>query len=176
MNAPDPYPLGGTATVLTKADTNMPQACSSGFSAPRDLLLDAIGFEFINTALVDIQAFEVACYFEFKIIDKIYFEGPLQDHPPGVGAYGTTGIVTQAAWGLGFPGGKDSRNRFGTQFGKYIAPQMQFSLNLFFPKTPLIPLLAGIGSGTSTFATTAGGGFGVTLKTHLYGLTDRAVQ
>ena len=89
MNAPDPYPISGTPT-LTKTDTNMPQACSSGFSAPRDLLLDCIGFEFINTQLADVQAIIQNAYFEFKIIDKVYFEGPIQDHPPGIGAFGVS--------------------------------------------------------------------------------------
>lgn len=176
MNAQDPYPPGGTAVTLTKTDTNMPQACSAGFSAPRDLLLDSIGFEFINTTLADIQAFSLCCFFEFKIIDKVYFEGPLQDHPPGIGIYGHTTASAQQVWGYGMPAGKESRNRFGTQFGKYIAPQMQFSLNLFFPKTPILTNLTGIGGGAGTFQTTAQGGTGVSLKVHLFGLTDRAVQ
>jgi hypothetical protein len=154
----------------------MPQACSQGFSAPRDLLLDCIGFEFLNTQRDDIEAFIISSYFEFKIIDKIYFEGPMEDHPPGVGLYGVSTKTSESAWGLGFPAGPASRNRFGKEFGKYIAPQMQFSLNLYFPKTPIIASTAGLGSGTGTFLATNQGGTGVALKTHLYGLTDRAVQ
>lgn len=175
MNSPDPYPISGTPT-LTKADTNMPQACSQGFSAPRDLLLDCIGFEFINTQLPDVQAIIQNSYFEFKIIDKVYFEGPIQDHPPGVGTFGVSTKTSESTWGLGWPGGPSTRNRFGKEFGKYIAPQMQFSLNLFFPKNPVFPSYPGIGSGAGTLQNSNQGSSNVTLKVHLFGLTDRAVQ
>ena len=56
FNAPsgsqDPYPLAAAspAPVLTHVETNMPSASSNGFTAPRDLILNRIGFYFLPGA------------------------------------------------------------------------------------------------------------------------------
>src|SRR5579863_9503738 len=49
---PDPYPLAAASPTptLTKVETNMPSQCGQGFTAPRDLILNRIGFYFLPGA------------------------------------------------------------------------------------------------------------------------------
>ena len=161
LGAAGPYPLTTPAPALTKVETNIPFA--PFFTAPRDLILDSIGFEFVNDArLADIVSFIKNSYFEFKIDDKIFFEGNLELFPNGTGVNGFSTQTSESAWTIGVPN-YHSRNRFGN-FAKYIAPLQKYSMVVFFPET-LITLL-----------TTALGGVGLWLKAYLNGLTDRAVQ
>jgi hypothetical protein len=158
----DPY---NTATTLTKVQTNMPSQAQQGFSAPRDLVLDSIGFSFqSNTTLADQNNFIANSYFEMKILDKIFFEGPITLHPSGTGLMGFSTKTTEAVWQNGFVD-VHNRKRFA-DFAKYIAPLMQFSLIIYFPTS------------TNQFTTQATnvGGTGITLRVDLNGLTDRPVQ
>lgn len=122
----------------------------------------------------DMFAFCQYSYFEFKIIDKIFIEGYLELQPPGVGFNGfstasSTNIVTL---GMANP---HATNKMG-DFAKYLAPQMPWSLTIYFPSSS-----GPIATGTTAPAagallTAANGGRGLWLKTNLVGLTDRAVQ
>lgn len=158
----DPY---NTSTTLTKVQTNMPSQAQQGFSAPRDLVLDSIGYSFSpNTILADQVAFFTNSYFEMKILDKIFFEGPITLHPSGTGIMGFSDKQNEGVWQNGFTD-VHNRKRFG-DFAKYIAPLMQFSLVIYFP------------TAANQFTPVAGnsGGNGISLRVDLNGLTDRPVQ
>jgi hypothetical protein len=165
--SPDPYPLSGSP-ILTKVETNMPNTSTNGFNAPRDLILDQLGFAFNNTRLADMVAFDQYSYFEFKIIDKVFFEGKLKFHPSGTGFSGFSTNTGEGNWTAGIPNPM-ATNRFNN-FSKYIAPQMNWSLVLYFPPT------SGPSAAALTLTTANNGGTGLTLETFLKGLTDRAVQ
>jgi len=171
LGSPDPYPLSGTPT-LTKVETNMPNTSTNGFNAPRDLVLDQIGFKIQESALLaDIINFDQYGYFELKIIDKIFYEGKISWHPMGTGISGFSTKTTESAWLYGTPN-QAAAVRFGN-FAKYIAPQMNWSLVLYFPPSSG-PSAAAL-TLTSSSATPSVG-TGITLVTFLKGLTDRAVQ
>jgi len=157
----DPY---NTSSTLTKLETNIPNP--NFFNPPRDLILDQLGFHFeIDTRLADIQAITKNAYFEFKIDDKIFFEGKFWMHPPGTGASGVTTQTAESTFGLGIPN-MQATFRFGN-FAKYIAPLQRYSLIAYFPEaTPtLLPSTGPSGVGVGTW-----------LIAFMKGLTDRAVQ
>lgn len=168
LGSPDPYPLTGTPS-LTKVETNMPNTSSNGFNAPRDLILDQIGFKIQESALLaDIISFDQYTYFELKVIDKIFYEGKISWHPMGTGVSGFSTKTSESSWMYGTPN-QAAVVRFGN-FAKYIAPQMNWSLVLYAPSG------SGPSASSLTLATSGNGGSGVTLVTFLKGLTDRAVQ
>ena len=193
FNAPsgqaDPYPLAAAspAPVLTHVETNMPSASSNGFTAPRDLILNRIGFYFLpggsgNSATTegvgtemnvnDMYAFCQYSYFEFKIIEKIFIEGYLELQPSGVGfsGFSTNSATNIVGLGMVNPHATNKMN----DFAKYLAPQMPWSLTIFFPAN------SGPISGTTpsqvSLLSSGSAGRGLVLKTNLTGLTDRAVQ
>lgn len=167
--------------VLSHVETNMPSPASNGFSAPRDLIMDNLGFYFkpggcglasqgVGTFAqpADLITFCQYSYFEFKIIDKVFIEGYLELNPSGNGFTGMSTQVQTGIWTLGTanPHAKMRMNNFS----KYLAPLMQWSLVIYFPS----------GSGPAgvsavSLATTAGG-VGFWLVANISGLTDRAVQ
>jgi hypothetical protein len=158
----DPYNAGVT---LTKVQTNMPSQAQQGFAAPRDLVLDSIGYYFSpDNNLTDEVAFVKNSYFEFKILDKIFFEGPIVLFPSGTGIMGFSSKTNEGVWQNGEVS-VHNRKRFG-DFSKYIAPLMQFSCIIYFP------------AATNLFTTLAAnaGGNGISLRVDLNGLTDRPVQ
>lgn len=161
LGQPDPYPLTTPAPQLTKVETNIPTA--PFFTAPTDLILDSIGFEFVNdTRLADMVAFIKNSYFEFKIDSKIFFEGQLDMYPNGTGVTGHSTQTTESSWTIGVSN-VHARNRFGN-YAKYIAPLQRYSMQVYFPTTQ------------PTLLTTGNGGAGAWLKIYLNGLTDRSVQ
>jgi hypothetical protein len=185
----DPYPLAAASPspTLTKVETNMPSQAGQGFTAPRDLILNRIGFYFLPGAsgnataegigqqanVNDMFAFCQYSYFEFKIIEKIFIEGYLELQPPGVGFNGfstqsSTSIVTL---GMANP---HATNKMG-DFAKYLAPQMPWSLTIYFPSNSG-PITTGTAGQAPVLLSSANGGRGLWLKTNLTGLTDRAVQ
>lgn len=188
---PDPYPLAAASPtpVLTKVETNMPSQGSNGFTSPRDLILNRIGFYFLPGAsgnnsvtegigqqmnINDAFAFCQYSYFEFKIIEKIFIEGYLELQPPGVGFSGFSTVANTNIVTLGMSN-PHATNKMG-DFAKYLAPQMPWSLTIYFPSNS-----GPIANGTTAAAapvllTQAQGGRGLWLKTNLTGLTDRAVQ
>ena len=103
----DPYAITA-GQVKTRVETNMPSPASNGFSSPRDLIMDQLGFYFLpggcglaNSGpgtfanIADMQSFCQHSYFEFKIIDKTFIEGFLELNPPGVGFTGVSTAQTQ---------------------------------------------------------------------------------
>ena len=176
----DPYAITA-AQNLSHVETNMPSQANAGFSPPRDLILDNLGFYFrpggcglagqgVGTFCqpADMATFCQYSYFEFKIIDKVFIEGFLELQPSG---YGFTGMSTQVQtgmWALGMVN-PHAVNRMN-KFAKYLAPQMQWSLTIYFPAGS-----GPAGAAASTLATGAGG-VGLWLVANLKGLTDRAVQ
>jgi hypothetical protein len=186
--SPDPYPLTGSP-VLTHVETNMPSTCNNGFSAPRDLIMDQIGFYFLSAGsgltptglgaqsgfanVLDMLAFCQYSYFEFKIIDKIFSEGFLELQPPGVGFTGMSTQQSVGVWTLGLVS-PHSVNRLNN-FAKYLAPLMPWSLNIFFPSGSG-PVTVGSQPVSASLIAQGSGGNGLWLKSMLKGLTDRAVQ
>lgn len=185
----DPYPLAAAspAPTLTKVETNMPSASDQGFTAPRDLILNRIGFYFLpgasgNVATTegigqeanvnDMYAFTQYSYFEFKIIEKIFIEGYLELQPAGVGFAGFSTVSNTNIVTLG-TSNPHATNKMG-DFAKYLAPQMPWSLTIFFP--PGSGPLSGATPASGALLTQAQGGRGLWLRANLTGLTDRAVQ
>lgn len=158
-------PIGGvdpiTAVAKTKLQTNMQRG--NQFPPPRCLVLMQLGFYFSSKTLKsDIDNILDSCYMEFRIDDKIFFEGLLWQFPPGVGLHGNSTKTDESVYTLGVPAPQYTR-RYGN-YSKYIAPLQQFSLVVTFPGTP------------PTLASTANGGAGLDLVVFLDGLTDRSVQ
>lgn len=159
-----------TTLTKTKLQTNLPNG--RFFNPPRCLILDQLGFMFtgaqtlsasvpkLQTVLADIEQFCFSSYFEFKIDEKIFFEGLLQFHPPGYGITGYSSGNNEEAWGLGIPSPL-ATYCFGN-FAKYIAPLQNFSLTITFP-----------GSTLPVWTTS---GQGINLVVFMKGLTDRSVQ
>ena len=167
----DPYPLVASH-VLTQVETNMPNTASNGFNPPRDLVLDQIGFSFsADSRLADIITFCKYSYFELKIIDKVFYMGHIDQYPSGGGIAGSTSQNSESVWNIGTANPHATR-RFSANLCKYIAPQMNWSLVLYFPPTSGP---SGAAASLLTAAQTGGTG-GVTLDIYLNGLTDRAVQ
>jgi hypothetical protein len=177
----DPYAITA-GQILSHVETNMPSPASNGFSAPRDLIMDQLGFYFrpggcglassavgtyVNIA--DMLAFCQYSYFEFKIIDKVFIEGFLELNPSGYGFTGVNTTGNQQVYALGMVN-PHATNRLPKDFAKYLAPQLQWSLTIYFP--------SGSGpAGVSAATLTQGqGGNGLWLVASLKGLTDRAVQ
>ena len=177
----DPYAITANQ-VKTRVETNMPSPASNGFSSPRDLIMDQLGFYFLPggcglansgpgtfSNIADLQSFCQYSYFEFKIIDKVFIEGFLELNPPGVGFTGVSTAQTQSVFTLGIVN-PHAVNQLGANFAKYLAPQLQWSLTLFLPPQ------SGPAGAALTSLTQAAGGNGFWLKVFLKGLTDRAVQ
>jgi hypothetical protein len=160
---PFAVPIGATdpitSTQKTKLQTNMVRG--NQFPPPWCIIMRRLQFSFSpSMVLADILALYDAMYLEFKIDQKIFWEGYLQDFP---GGSGLTGVATQSGVGL-FQNGMPAPNftmDYG-QYAKYIAPTQQFSLQLIFPATP--PTLS------------ANGTVGWKMRCIIDGLVDRPVQ
>ena len=139
---------------------------------PRDLVLDQIGFSFsADSRLADIITFCKYSYFELKIIDKVFYMGHIDQYPSGGGIAGSTSQNSESVWNIG-TANPHATLRFSANLSKYIAPQRNWSLVLYFPPTSGP---SGAAASLLTAAQTGGTG-GVTLDIYLNGLTDRAVQ
>lgn len=177
----DPYAIT-TGQILSHVETNMPSPASNGFSAPRDLIMDQLGFYFLSSGcglansgvgtyanIADMQAFCQYSYFEFKIIDKVFIEGFLELNPSGLGFTGVSTGQQQQVYSLGMVN-PHAVNRLGKDFAKYLAPQLQWSVTIYFPSG------SGPAAASAVTLTQAQGGNGLWLRTFTKGLTDRAVQ
>jgi len=159
-----------TTVQKTKLQTNMYNA--GYFAPPRCLILNQLGFYFCgpyststntygNMLLSDIEMICNSCYFEFSIDNgKVFFEGRLEFHPPGIGITGYSVANNDFSWGLGFPS-PHAVYGFGN-YGKYIAPLQNFGLKVTFPM--------------GTLPKTSSNGVGLNLICLMKGLTDRSVQ
>ena len=135
MNQVDPI----TNTVKTKVQTNMVQA--GQFTPPYCLVMEQFGFYIVpGDSYADLTKFFNNCWFEFKILGKIFFEGLLWMAPGGFGIQGKQNQSgTDQWWTNGLPAPQFSY-RVG-KYARYIPPLTNFSMRLFFPGTP--PTLAG---------------------------------
>lgn len=175
INKPDAI----TNINKTKLWTNLPN--SGQFNPPRCLILQRLGVYFEPTMLLaDIELFIMNAYFEFKIDDKIFFEGLLEFHPPGMGLYGFSDKQNEGVWTNGLPTPHATRS-FGN-YAKYIAPLQNFSWTITFPTlTPVTNAIGGATPGTNPgtnpiLTTAANGGTGLNMVFIMDGLTDRSVQ
>jgi len=183
---PDQYNGNQTKTFV---ETNMTNG--SMFTAPHDLLLQRIGFEFFaDTRLYDIEQFLKFAYFELNIDEKPFFRAPLQIHPAGTGLSGATAQTGESSWTNGTPNPYATRS-FG-QYSRYIPPLMNFGVTIYFPETVGAATNTAGGATTNlsaaqiangqtaaalpTLLTQGQGGAGLWLKVYLDGLTDRPVQ
>lgn len=170
LNKPDPI----TGINKTKLWTNLPN--SGQFNPPRCLVLQRLGVYF-EPSMLPADIFMVAqnAYFEFKIDDKIFFEGLLEFHPSGAGFVGYVPFVTN---GTSNP---HATRSFGN-YAKYIAPLQNFFFTVTFPS--LMPVTNSIGGttpgtnpgGAPTLSSSAAGGTGLNMVFMMDGLTDRSVQ
>lgn len=163
LNSPDQITPGYSKTKLF---TNLPNG--GQFNPPRCMVIRRLGFYFEPTMLLaDIETFMQNGYLEFRIDDKIFFEGLTEFWPGGMGLAGTTTQTAQAVYTNGIPTPHAMRD-YG-QFAKYIAPLQNFSLSIVFPSvspfTGAAPSLVAAGSG----------GTGLNLVCIMDGLTDRSV-
>lgn len=124
-----------TGLRKSKLDTNMTK--SGEFPSPECLILQQIGIYICEGNTKDaIDQFFENCYMEFKINQKIFWEGQPWQFPAGVGMMGNNSLntSTDAVWTNGFPAPQATR-RAGS-FSKYIAPLQPFTLKFYFPGTP----------------------------------------
>lgn len=177
-----PDPNNGNQ-VKTYVETNLLTA--NQFNPPRDMIMKALCF-FVETdaRLYDINQIFKHSYFEFKIDEKVFFQGDMKFQPAGIGITGMSTQLTESSWTNGVSNVYATR-RFG-DYAKYIAPLQRFSLTLYFPETinqlynsvlTASQTAAGQSGGAlPTLLTANQGGNGIWLKPYIDGLTDRAVQ
>lgn len=162
-----------TGINKTKNWTNLPN--SGQFNPPRCLVLQRLGVYFEPTMLLaDIELFLQNAFFEFKIDDKIFFEGLLEFHPAGMGLNGYSTQTGQAVWTNGIPTPHATRS-FGN-YAKYIAPLQNFSFTVTLPSAIAVTLAGANPGGAPTLTTANNGGSGLNAVFLMDGLTDRSVQ
>ncbi len=139
------------------------------FPPPRCLLLNAICFQYSSDMLKsDIDLIENGAYFEFKIADKIFYEGYLRDCPAGAGLMGATTNNGESVYTNGWPT-PAGRRTFGS-WAKYIPPLTRFSLNVVFNGSNNIV------AGSATAPTMSSNGPGMKIRIVLDGITALPVQ
>jgi len=175
INRPDAI----TGINKTKNWTNLPNG--GYFQPPRCLVLERLGVYFEQDMLLaDVELFMKNAYFEFKIDDKIFFEGLLQFHPPGAGIGGFSTKSSESSWQNGLPTPHATRS-FG-KYAKYIAPLQNFSFTVTLPSTMAVTnSIGGTTPGTNpgstpTLSASSAGGTGLNIVFMMDGLTDRSVQ
>ena len=160
MGQGDPY---NSSIPKTKVDTNMER--SGQFAPPRTFRVDTLGFHFTSSILkADMDAILESYFFEFRIGDKIFMEGPIWSFPGGFGTAGVSTKTDESSYSNGLPT-IHARRQYGPEYGRMIQPMQSFSLN-FVCSTSVAP----------TLTSTANGGKGLNLYSMLDGIVDRAVQ
>ncbi len=150
----------------TKLQTNM--QTGNQFPPPRCLLLNAICFQYSSRMTKeDIDLVEDGAYFEFKIAEKIFYEGYIRDCPAGAGLMGVSTDNGQSVFTNGWPT-PAGRRTFGS-WAKYIPPLTRFSLNLFFNGSNNV--VAGVAT-----PPTLSGPVGLYMRVVLDGITALPVQ
>lgn len=175
--------------VKTFVETNM--LTGGMFTAPHDLLLKQIGFEFFcDSRLYDMEQILKYSYFEFTIDEKVFYRASMLLHPSGTGLSGVSTQTGESTYVNGTPNPYATR-RFG-DFARYIPPLMNFNVTIYFPETVGAATNTAVGATTNLSAiqvangqtaaalpilsTQGQGGAGVWIKVILDGLTDRPVQ
>jgi hypothetical protein len=152
----------------TKLQTNMRKG--NQFPPPNCLLLGNLGFYFDSTWLkIDIDAVLLNFYVEFKIDEKIFHEGYLQQFPSGMGLSGVSTRNGESVYTNGLPAPGYARN-YG-DWSKYIAPEQFFSCILYWQPSQV--LTSAIGTNSTAPPTLVNGG---AIRVVMNGLTDRSVQ
>jgi hypothetical protein len=181
LNQPDQYNGNIPKTML---ETNLTPPAGQ-FNPPYDLIINNLGFLFnSDVAGYDLTQFLKLCWFEFKILEKVQWNGGLVRHPPGAGVSGATSKTSEAFWNNGIPE-PGSIWWFG-DYKKYIPPLVNFTLTLNFPETlntfynsvlPANVLAEGTaGTALPTLAATKNGGNGIQLQAWMNGLSDGPVS
>jgi hypothetical protein len=151
----------------TKLQTNMTK--KNEFPPPRCLLLASICIQYSpRMTFADIQLVEDSAYLEFKISEKIFHEGYLRDFPAGAGISGSTTTNGTDIVNNGVPAPIYQRS-FGS-WSKYIPPNTQFSLNVFFNGSN------SLGAGGTVNPPTLAGPAGLYMRIVLDGVSDLPVQ
>jgi hypothetical protein len=168
-----------TGQNKSKYWTNLPNG--RFFNPPRCLVLQRIGIYFEPSMLLaDVEMILANAYFEFKIDDKVFFEGLLTFHPAGMGLAGFSDKQSEGVWTNGVPSPHATRS-FGN-YAKYIAPLQNFSFTMVLPSTMAVTnTIGGTTPGTNpggapTLTASGSGGTGINMVFMLDGLTDRSVQ
>jgi len=181
----DPY---NASAIKTQLETNL-QGQGGQFSSPYDMVLTNLGFKFAeDNSLYDITQIVKYGFFQFNILEKVFFKGHLWRHPPGAGFSGATSNTSESVWNNGVPD-PGAIYYFG-QWSKYIPPLTDFGLNLTFFETVGMAM-TGSNTGTlgakataagqsaaslPTLLTTSQGGNGIWLIALMNGLSDGPVQ
>jgi hypothetical protein len=181
----DPYNASAIKTFL---ETNI-VGQGGQFSSPYDMVLTNLGFIFgFDNRLYDITQIAKYGYFQFSILEKVFFKGHIWRHPPGAGLSGMTTQGSEAVWNNGIPD-PGAIYYFG-QWSKYIPPLTTFALTLQFFETVGVAMsgtnggtlgAAAVAAGQSgsalpTLLSAAQGGNGVWLIAFMNGLSDGPVQ
>ena len=144
----DPYPLAAAspAPTLTKVETNMPSSSDQGFTAPRDLILNRIGFYFLPGASGNVATTEgigqqanINDMMAFCQYSLLRVQASLKRSSSKA-----TSSCSRLAWALPDSArGQHEHRHQGTanphatnkmrDFAKYLAPQMPWCLTIFFP-------------------------------------------
>jgi len=186
VGQPDPY---NGNLPKTELDTNMRK--SREFSPPYDMIVNNLGFYFVQGGLLfDMQQILTLGFMEFKILEKRMWAGHLWRHPPGVGIQGASTRWFESAWTNGVPH-PAAIWHFG-DYKKYIPPSVSFSLTLSFPETygafynsvgvttnlpaSVLARLGAIQASLATLTTQANGGNGIQLIAILNGVGNAPVQ
>jgi hypothetical protein len=164
IGAQDPL----TNLVKNKLQTNIRKG--NQFPPPNCLLLGNLGFYFESTMLkADIDLILQNYYCEFKIDEKTFHEGYLEQFPSGMGLAGTSTRNGESVYTNGYPAPGYARN-YG-DWSKYIAPEQFFSCILYWQPSQV--LTSALGTASLTPPTLTNGG---TIRVVMNGLTDRSVQ
>jgi len=114
--------------VKTEQETNM--RSQGQFSPPYDFIMNNLGFYVcVGADLFDVSTIFNLTRFEFKILQKIQFQGHLQRHPAGMGISGMSTATSQQNWINGIADPK-AIWWFG-DWRKYIPPQVNFTLDWY---------------------------------------------
>ncbi len=114
--------------VKTEQETNM--RTGGQFSPPYDFIMNNLGFYVcMGAELFDVSTIFNLTRFEFKILQKIQFQGHLQRHPSGMGISGMSTATGQQNWINGIADPKAIW--WLGDWRKYIPPQVNFTLDLY---------------------------------------------
>ena len=179
---PFTVPVGGQDAVFglnkTRVQTNMISSGSQfGFGSTRCFIMEAIGFQFSPFLTKnDCDLIVTNCFMQFSIAEKVFYEGTLDLWPGGFGTFGVSTTTGEESWTNGVAN-PNAMRRFGVKFGKYIAPTVPFTLNIFFPQNTPTLTFPGGSSTPGALTNPANSHICVPiLKILLDGLTDREIQ
>jgi len=181
LNQPDPY---NGNIVKTFLETNLTPPAGQ-FNPPYDLIINNLGFLFnADVRAYDMTQFLKLCWFEFKILEKVMWNGGMLRHPPGAGISGFSSQTAESFWNNGDP--QPGAIWWFENYRKYIPPLVGFTCTLNFPESlnsyynSVLPAnVVAVGTAGTSLPTLLGasaGGNGIQLQLWLNGLSDGPVQ